>query len=155
MPHDPIREDRFNVDDDKAEKAIRTAVGILNFLSFSFPMVKRHPRGEVTIILPLMYNGYALDRVYFDPIKKRFLPKGKPYVFLYPDLNLKDIKEMAESLLKELRVIEAVEIRPPEKAWAVPIAWKRYIVAHIKIDEEGSNIIPDYPLTEEIRRHVI
>lgn len=155
MPHGPIRESKFNIDEQKAKKAIRTVVEILRFLSFYHPIIKRHPRDELTVLLPLMYNGYALDRIYFDPDKKRFLPKGKAHIPFYADLNLKDVKETAESLLREIRVIDAVEIRLPEKAWAVPIAWRSYIVAHIKVDEEGSNVIPDYPLTEEIRRHVI
>ncbi len=60
-----------------------------------------------------------------------------------------------EKVLRELRVIDAVEFREPENAWIAPLAWNYIIIAHIKVSYDGNELIPDYGLTEEVRRYAI
>nr|CCE69870.1 TPA: hypothetical protein PAB0324.1n [Pyrococcus abyssi GE5] len=35
------------------------------------------------------------------------------------------------------------------------MAWESFIIMHVKVSFEGERIVPDYPLTEEVRRNVV
>ncbi len=64
------------------------------------------------------------------------------------------VRKVMEGVLREARVIDAAEFREPEDAWVVSLAWKYIIIAHIRVSSDGGELIPDYGLTEEVRRHV-
>ncbi len=134
----------------KAMKAIEAVKNILNLLFIGPPIIHRDPAGETHIDLPLMYNGVALDRIHYDPLTNTFSPKGRPVHVRVSKINEEYIKENADKMLKEVRVINAAEYREPENCWVIPLAWKTYIIAHVKIDVEGEELIPDYGLTAEI-----
>ncbi|MEB3851867.1 MAG: hypothetical protein LRS49_04735, partial [Desulfurococcales archaeon] len=57
-----------------------------------------------------------------------------------------------ERVLGELVPVAAVEYRGPEAAWAVPLAWRGLLVAHIRVSRDGGSIVPDPGLTAELRR---
>jgi len=60
-----------------------------------------------------------------------------------------------EEVLREARVVDAVEYRESEDAWAVPLAWRHIIIAHVKVTYDASQLVPDYGLTGEVRRNVL
>lgn len=145
-----LEEDAKSID-----RAIEAARETLKHIILGPPLIKRGPRGEIHIDIPILYNGYALDRIHFNPYASSLSPKGRSVHAYDIEVDEKKIRAILEKVKDELEVIEAVEYREPEDAWAVPIKWNRYIVAHLKISRERGEIIPDYPLTEEVRRHVL
>lgn len=154
----PIKEDksrRYVLSQELASKAINTVKNLIEFLEWGPPLIRYGPAGEVHVDIPLMYNGYALDRLHYDPYVKTLSPKGRPVRAWNIRISVNEVLESIRDCISEFKVIEAVEYREPEKAWAVPIAWKSFIVAHIKVSHDGEEIIPDYGLTEEVRRHVL
>ncbi len=64
------------------------------------------------------------------------------------------IRGRAGEIVGELRALDAAEYREPERCWAVPLAWGPYLVAHVKVSSDGKEVVPDYGLTEEVRRYV-
>ncbi len=137
------------LDFDALERAIETAKNALQLFTAERPIVG--PGGEINV--PITYMGFAIDRVHYDPLSKTPSPKGRP-VRAPTKVNLKEVRESMERFLRESQVIEAVEFREAEGVWVVPIAWNRLIVMHVKISEDGKNVVPDYPLTEEVRRRI-
>ncbi len=133
-------------DPEQAERAIQTVKEALPLMTLG-PPLEHGPPHDRHVDFPLMYQGYALDRIHFDPEKGRPSPKGLPVRSSLPPTS--EIPKL------ELRVLEAAEYREPERCWAVPLAWGPFIVAHVKVTHDGKEIIPDYPLTEEVRRHVL
>ncbi len=138
-----------------ATKAIESVKAILPMLYIGPIFADRGPMGDVHIDIPLMYQEFALDRIHYDPVANTFSPKGRPVHAVVTTLDLKSVQSIAEKYIKELRVVDAVEYREPERAWAVPLAWRSFIVAHVRVSHDGEEIIPDYGLTEEIRRRII
>ncbi len=135
---------------EKAERAIQTVKNALPYFNIG-PLLRRpHPPEGAVSEVPLLYNGVALDRLVFDPERRVFLPKGSHPVPLSSRVEQDKILEYISGMMGELRVVEAVECRMPEKAYAVPLAWRHYIVAHVKVSENGEELIPDYPLTMEV-----
>jgi len=63
------------LDEKLAKKAIETAKETLQFITVGPPLIRYGPAGEVHVDVPLMYHGYAIDRVHLDPISNtpRFL----------------------------------------------------------------------------------
>ena len=144
-PYEPIDIDSLN-------KAIDTVKTALRFFTPGWPIVKRGLR-EVHVDLPIMYIDFAVDRVHYDPILKAPSPKGRP-VRVEREIKLEEIRNAIEKALREAYVIEAAEFREPEDAWVIPVAWKKMIILHVKVSRDGEEIVPDYGLTEEVRRHV-
>ncbi len=120
------------------------------------PFKRAHPHGRVEVKIPLMYNGFVLDLIHFDPIAWSVLPKGIPGVMGGSELliDLQKIKEEVENSLKDLMVLEGVEFREPEDAWVVPCAFKKLIIAHIRVSADGRAFVPDYHATSEMRMNV-
>ncbi|MCD6156853.1 MAG: hypothetical protein J7J27_00620 [Euryarchaeota archaeon] len=147
--------DLTSYDESLAKRAIETAKRALQFVELGPPIIRRGPRGEASVEIPLMYDGYALDRIHYDPRSGQVIPKGAPPHVFGVEVDSKEISKRASNIISQLRVIEAVEYRGPEQAWAVPIAYGVFLIAHIKVSKDGSEIIPDYKLTEEVRRNVI
>lgn len=138
-----------------ALRAINTVKEALPFIEAGPPLVHRGPRGEIHVDCPLMYQSFALDRVHFDVASGKPSPKGKPSLAEPVDVDLGDVRRAMAVLIKELWVVEAAEFREPEDAWVVPLAWKVFIVAHVKVSRDGGELIPDYPLTEEVMKHAL
>ncbi len=137
-----------------ASRAIETARRALPYVVAGPPIIRRGPAGDIHVDVPLMYQGFALDRIHYDPASHSPSPKGRPVHAMLGDMDPSSIAREAEAILGELRVLEAAEYRGPEAAWAVPVAWRSFIIAHIKVSEDGGEIVPDYGLTEEVRRLV-
>ena len=137
-----------------ATRAIETAKAALAYIVVGPPLIRYGPAGEVHVDVPLLYHGMALDRVHFDPSLKMPSPKGRPGRAWGVRVDEHEVRSVMEAVLKESRVLDAVEYREPEAAWAVPLAWRNFIIAHIKVSHDGMHIIPDYGLTEEVRRYV-
>jgi len=138
-----------------AQRAIETVRNALPYISIGPPLVRYGPAGDVHVDVPLMYHGFALDRVHFDPVAKTPSPKGRPARAWGVQVDVNEVRSVMESLLREFRVVEVVEFREPEAAWVVPLAWRLYLVAHIKVSHDGTELIPDYGLTEEVRRWLV
>lgn len=136
---------------EQAERAIETVKEILPLLTAGPPLIRGGPDGW-HVDIPLMYQGYALDRIHLDTDKMEPSPKGRPPRSREAPPNV--IKERVEDIVGELRVLDAAEYREPERCWAVPLAWGPYLVAHVKVSSDGREVVPDYGLTEEVRRYV-
>ncbi len=155
MPPPPIRGRREPkpIDFDSLKKAIETAKVVLQYLTVGVPIVRRGPRGEVHVDVPVMYVDFAVDRVHYDPQLEAPSPKGRP-VAAFAEVDPQEVRSKLEEVLKESVVLEAAEFRDPEDAWVIPVAWRNLIILHIKVSRDGEEIVPDYGLTEEVRRHV-
>ena len=148
-----FREGLFNTS--LSVKAIETAKKALPYITFGPPIIRYGPGGEVSVDVPLIYQGFAIDRMHYDVTLKSPSPKGRPPRAVGVKVSREEVVKNVSGIIKELRVIDAAEYRDPEQAWAVPIAWRSIIVAHIKINYSGDSVVPDYGLTEELRRRVI
>ncbi len=154
MDPPPIRSPAgSSISRESAEKAIETVRSVLPLLSIGPPLIGRGPAGDVHVDLPIIYQGYALDRIHFDPSTMEPSPKGRPVVFM-GTVDREAIDKRISEILGELRVLDAAEYREPERCWVVPLAWGPYLVAHIRVSSDGKELIPDYGLTEEVRRYV-
>ena len=132
--------------EEDAEKAIELVKKALPFFRPGKPL--RRPDG---IDVPILYLDFAIDRMHFNPLSGTPLPKGFPGHFR--DFECSSLEEKAQEVLKELKVIDACEFREPEDCWVVPLAWKSFIVLHVRVSRDGEELVPDYGLTEEVRRH--
>jgi len=135
-----------------AQRAVETVRSALPYITIGPPIMHYGPAGDVHIDVPLVYHDVALDRVHFDPIAKSPSPKGRPVHAWGVSVDRAEVVSIMEQVLKELRVVDAVEFRKPEDCWVVPLAWKVLIVAHIKVTSDGTQLVPDYHLTAEMRR---
>ena len=136
-------------------KAIETVRNALPYIVVGPPLIRYGPAGEVHVDVPLMYHDFALDRVHYDPYLKCPSPKGRPVRAWSVRVDPNEARSAIEAALKEVVVIEAGEYREPEYAWAIPLAWRNLIIAHIKVSYDARELIPDYGLTEEVRRFVV
>ncbi len=143
------------IDPGLALRAIESVREALRYMEFGPPIIHRGPGGEVGVDVPLMYHGYALDRVHYDPYTGSPSPKGRPVRALGVTVDENRVLEAMNSVLGELRVLDAAEYRGPEEAWAVPLAWRSFIIAHVKVTRDGRELVPDYGLTEELRRRIL
>ncbi|HII61323.1 hypothetical protein [Pyrococcus horikoshii] len=148
MPFPPFHSkpcDRV-VEVENAEKAIKLVRNALPLFRVGKPLIK--PDG---VDVPILYLNFAIDRLHYDPKKERPLPKGCPRSSRAGEVG--EIEEKVEKILEEAKILPAAEFREPENCWIVPVAWKSFIILHIRVSADGKEIIPDYRLTEEIRRH--
>jgi len=119
------------------------------------PLIRYGPEGEVHVDVPIMYQNFALDRVHYDPLARIPSPKGRPVRVWNVRVDPNEVVSIMEGVLKEVDVVEAVEYREPESAWVVPLRWRGLIIAHIKVSYDAKELIPDYGLTEEVRRYLM
>jgi len=136
-----------------AQRAIETVKSALPYLTAGPPIMHIGPAGDVHIDVPLVYHDVALDRIHYDPIAKAPSPKGRPVHAWGVRVDRAEVMRIMEEVIKGLRVVEAVEYREPEDCWVVPLAWRVFIVAHVKVSSDGTQLVPDYPLTAEMRRY--
>jgi len=141
------------LDFDALDRAISTAKAALQLFTVGAPIIRRGPEGDIHVDVPVMYMNFAIDRIHYDPQSEAPSPKGRP-TKAYIDVDSQKIREKIEKVLKEAYVIEAAEFREPEEAWIIPVAWNRLIIMHIKVSENGEELVPDYGLTDEVRRHI-
>ncbi len=150
---DPLHKATQPIDYRNALVAVETVKNALKFIQVGLPIIRRGLMGEVHIDVPIMYQGFALGRIHYDPYAKLPSPKGRPVRVLGISISSEEVRNTMEAIIKEVYVIEACEYREPESAWVVPLAWSSIIIAHIKVSSDGREIIPDYGLTEELRRY--
>ncbi|MCD6492964.1 MAG: hypothetical protein J7K36_04070 [Archaeoglobaceae archaeon] len=149
----PVKRKREHLDFNSLSKAISTAKSALQFFTVGVPIIRRGPKGEVHVDVPVMYTDFAIDKIHYDPRSKIPSPKGRP-VRVYSDVNSQEIREIVEGILKESYIIEAAEFREPDDAWVIPVAWNKLIIMYVRVSHDGEELIPDYGLTKEVRRHV-
>ncbi|MHA1312173.1 MAG: hypothetical protein ACTSQO_14760 [Candidatus Helarchaeota archaeon] len=135
-------------------EAIEQVKKLIPYLFIGPVFVHRRINGEINVEVPLMYNGFALDRIHFDLRTNSPAPKGHNPFYFNIKVDKKRIKLRMEKILSELKVLDATEFRDPESAWAIPLVWNHFIIAHIKVNFENLEILQDYPLTQEVRRSV-
>jgi len=140
---------------ESASRTIETVKAAIPYILVGPPIVRYGPGGEVHVDVPLMYHDLALDRVHYDPVSRTPSPKGRPVHVRGVRVDVGEVKAVMTAILKEVRVIDAPEFREPEVARVAPLAWRSLIIAHVKVSYVGRELIPDYGLTEEIRRYVV
>ncbi|MCE4619818.1 MAG: hypothetical protein F7C33_02220 [Desulfurococcales archaeon] len=107
----------------------------------------------------MLYDGFAVDRMHFNPWTLEPLPKGCPEPPSQGPFRAErpwgaeEVRSAAEKVLSEARVLDAAEYEAPRRTWRVPVAWRSLIVIHLRIDESG-RVVPDEPLTMELRRRL-
>ena len=143
----PIRESR-SLNPEDAARAIELVKQAVQFFRAGEPIV--HPDH---IDVPVMYLDFAIDRVHYDPRTGNPAPKGGPPHCEPSAAGDRGAKERIDEILKEAYVLEGAEFREPEDCWVVPVAWKNFIILHVRVSADGKELIPDYPLTEEVRRY--
>ncbi len=150
----PARGSKYrSIDLSNAGKAVETVRASIPYLTPAV-MVRVGPAGDLCVEAALLYGGLALDKVHYDIILDSPSPKGRPacvFEQVKPDIN--HIKEVMEGVLRGAQAVEAAEFREPESCWAVPIAWKNLIIAYVKVSEDGSELVYDLGITDEVRRY--
>ncbi len=137
-----------------ARRAVKIVGEALKFFTPGAPIVHRGPMIHVDV--PVLYLDFAIDRIHYDVRVSQPSPKGNPaHSPDVRDINTEEIMRRTEEVLAESRVLRACEFREPEDCWIVPVAWKSFIIMHVRVSADGSELIPDYGLTEEVRRHGI
>ncbi|WP_456320831.1 hypothetical protein [Palaeococcus sp. (in: euryarchaeotes)] len=150
-----IGDRRESLNPEFVERAVETVRAALPFFTAGVPIIRRGPAGEIHVDAPIMYMDFAIDRMHYDPYARAPSPKGRPVRAWGIEVDPREVRVIVNSALKEARVIEAAEFREPEDAWAIPVAWGKFIILHVKVSYDGKELIPDYGLTEEVRRYVI
>ncbi|ACS33753.1 Conserved hypothetical protein [Thermococcus gammatolerans EJ3] len=130
---------------EEAEKAVELVRQALSFFRAGEPIV--HPDH---VDVPVLYLDFAIDRVHYDPRTGNPSPKG---AHPHTEPRAEGARERIDEVLKEAHVLEGAEFREPEDCWVVPVAWKSFIILHVRVSADGSELIPDYHLTQEVRRH--
>jgi len=140
----PERKSRVLKPED-AEKAVELVRQALPFFRAGEPILTPDH-----VDVPVLYLDFAIDRVHYDPRTGNPSPKGAPP---HAEPRADDARERIDEVLKEAYVLEGAEFREPEDCWVVPVAWKSFIILHVRVSADGSELIPDYHLTQEVRRH--
>ena len=131
---------------ESAKRAIKLVRDALPLFRAGRPILK--PDG---VDVPVLYLNFAVDGLHYNPGSRTPLPKGCPRGER-PE-SMEGIAEGVDAVLRESRVVDACEFREPENCWVVPVAWESFIILHVRVSADGREIVPDYRLTEEIRRH--
>ena len=154
-PHPPPRPHhaRRRPSPESAERAVELARRALEFASTG-PLIARRGPGGVEVLVPLIYQGVALDLIALDPESLAPLPRGA-HLLGASEPDPSRAREAVARLVEELRVLDAAEYREPEDAWVVPLAWRSLIVGHVKVSGDGRLILPDRRATDELRRHLL
>ena len=63
------------------------------------------------------------------------------------------VKREFSSVVGTLRVLNGAEYREREAVWAIPIACRGAIVAHLKVSRDGTRVMPNYPEEQEMRAY--
>ncbi|MCD6563209.1 MAG: hypothetical protein J7K23_04735 [Thermoproteales archaeon] len=142
----------FNINN--SLKAIKIVSQAKPYLYPGPPLLRNGPLSIHHIDIPIMYHSYALDIMHWDPEKQMPSPKGRPVKIKSIKIKKEELQMYVNNILKETWIVNAAEFREPEKAWIIPVAWKNIIILHVKVSYDGTEIIPDYRLTEEIKRYV-
>ncbi len=131
--------------------AIQTARQVKKYLTAGSVWAERAPAGEVVLKAALVYDNVAVGALEFNPTDGSVLPCGfHPRVFSGTPA-LQAVKEKLPALLAHMTVLEGAEFREPENCWVVPLAIQGAIVSHIKIYADGTYVVPDYPITQEMQ----
>ena len=121
--------------------------------------MERYTPHGYAIDIPVLYDGFAVDRMHFNPWTLEPLPKGCPEPPSHGPFGAErprgaeDVRSAAERVLSEARVLDAAEYEAPRRAWRIPVAWRSLIVIHLRVDDSG-RVVPDEPLTMELRRRL-
>ncbi len=136
-----------------AVTAVATAKKVKAYLTPGNVWIMTAPRGEIEVKAAIIYNGMAVAVLHFNPKDGALLPLGiHPRAFgVNPPLET--IKRNLPSIVGELDVLNGAEYREPENAWIVPLAYKKMIVAHLKLYIDGIHVIPDYLANQEMRAY--
>jgi hypothetical protein len=134
---------------DNAIKAVAAARECIRFLTPGKVWTGRTPHGDFEVKGSLMLEDTAVLALHFSPEDGSVLPKGlhgisesKPEV---PGI----VGSLLENIAKELEVLDGAEFREPESCWAVPVAYRNRIVAHIKVSGDGGDVLPDKKAQED------
>ena len=134
-----------------AETAVSTVREIARSLKPGPVWERRDPVGGVELKAALVYGKRCVAVLTLDPKTGEPLPLG-----WRPPRNLsaarwKAVKGVLSAIVERLKPLDGAEFLEPENAWAVPIAYRGEIVAHLKIARDGRQVIPDYPAEQEMR----
>ena len=154
-PGPPVRGRRRVFDPGAAGRAVETVRAGLPYFYAGPALVRRGPGGEVVVDVPLMYQGFALDRVHYDPVLRSPSPKGRPGRAWGVEVDPLEAQRVVGEALGEAWVLGAAEYREPEDVWVVGIAWKHMVIAHVRVSGDGAEIVPDYHLTGEVQRYAL
>ncbi|WP_297438063.1 hypothetical protein [Thermococcus sp.] len=150
-PFPPIRREPraedISLKPEDGRKAVELVRGALPLFRAGEPIA--HPDH---VDVPVFYLDFAIDMIHYDGKTKMPRPRGAP-PHGSAAVNRREAREVVDRVLKEARVLDAAEFREPEDCWVVPIAWKSFIIFHVRVSREGEELIPDYGLTEEVRRY--
>lgn len=131
-------------------KILETARIVITHIQSGKIWTTRMPAGEIEIKGGIVYQNRVIGVIAFNPIDGNILPCGyKPKVFT-PNIEVGQIKNKLNEIIKELKVVEAVEYREPENAWIIPITYRGIRVSELKITGNGEYIIPDYVADQEM-----
>ncbi len=141
----------YTLQTSKALLAVETAKKAKAYLTAGKIWTMTGPRGEMEIKAAILYEGTAVAVLHFSPIDGSLLPLGFHPIVSKVSVKIENIEKSLPAIIKSLKVLDGAEYREPESVWAVPLAYKGMIVAHLKIFVDGIHIVPDYPANQEMQ----
>lgn len=106
------------------------------------------PKGEFEIKGALLLNQQVVMALHFSS-DGSILPRGLHSLSAGSQLLCTAIQARLKDIVGELTVLEGAEFRAPESCWAVPLAHRGRIVAHIKVSADGSTVLEDRRVADE------
>ncbi len=140
----PPRESRV-LNNEDAKRAIELVRQAIPFFRAGEPLLRADH-----VDVPVMYMDFAIDCIHYDPRTRNPAPKGAPP---HGAMEYEDARDRIDEVIGDSEVLDGAEFREPEDCWVVPVAWEGFIIFHVRVSADGSELIPDYHLTEEVRRH--
>jgi hypothetical protein len=135
---------------ENAVKAIATARSHVGQLQAGQLWNHQAPRGELEIKGALLLDDIPVAGVRFSPDNGSVLPKGLHPIGGHNPAALAEAQRHLAQIASNLSVLEGAEFREPESCWAVPLAYAGRIIADLKISADGSTIVPDRKIQEEL-----
>ncbi len=140
----------FNTSEN-AQKAILASKNCL--ASLKPGKVWRHhgPHGEMEIKGSLLLGDIPVAVLHFSPDDGSLLPKGLHGFSKGKEEIIDIVQKKLNEIAPQLSVLDGAEFREPESCWAVPLTNTGRIVGHLKVAADGSQILTEKKVADEIR----
>jgi hypothetical protein len=138
---------RFNTSE-YASAAVHTVRENLNVLTAGNVWNHIAPKGEYEIKGALLLKQQVVVALHFSS-DGSILPRGLHSLSAGSRELCVEIQGRLKNIVEELAVLEGAEFRAPESCWAVPLAHRGRIVAHIKVSADGSKVLEDKRIAAE------
>lgn len=151
VPQPQVASPLSGIPTNNASLAVLTARKVKAYLTPGKIWTMSGPRGEIEVKAALLYERTAVAVLHFNPADGSLLPLGLHPIVGITAVPIENIRNNLPAIVRALEVLNGAEYREPESVWAIPLAYKGMIVAHLKIYVDGIHVVPDYPANQEMQ----